>query len=155
MLKEHLARSLACLVLMALAVLPLPAKASDIRVSAPVVIGDDPGGPVLERARQVRALRQSGQDVRIVGAICNSACTMLLGLPQTCVSPRTIFGFHGPSRGGQRLDRAQFDRASHFIAQHYPPSLGRWYMNTARHRTQGVHKVAGSDLIAMGVRRCA
>lgn len=122
---------------------------------SPVVVQDDRGGYILNRAHEIDALRRSGREVRIVGTVCLSACTMLLGLPHACVSPRTVFGFHGPSRRGQRLDQAQFERASQFIALHYPPSLGRWYIDTGRHRINGLYEIAGSDLIAMGVTRCA
>ena len=123
-------------------------------VPAPLLVRDDRGGAIVARIRQVRALRQSGRDVRIVGSFCYSSCTLLLGLPGTCVSPRTVFGFHGPSRRGHRLDEARFERASHQIAGHYPAPLRDWYMTTARYRITGIYRRTGADLIAMGLRAC-
>lgn len=130
--------------------LVLPATAAP----AALVVRDDRGGAVLTRAVEIRDLRLSRRDVRIVGSICYSSCTMLLGLPGACVSPQTVFGFHGPSRSGAALDPVRFEQASRLIAMHYPPALRRWYMETARYETRGLHKLRGADLIRIGVRAC-
>ncbi len=119
-----------------------------------VVIRDDHGGKVVTRIREIGALRRSGRDVRIVGSVCYSTCTMLIGLETACVSPETEFGFHGPSQGGRKLDRAAFERASSIIAAHYPPVIRAWYLQTARYEIDGIHRVSGADLIALGMRRC-
>ncbi len=124
-------------------------------LTTPLIVRDDHGGQIVQRAREVEALRRSGRDVRIVGSVCYSSCTMLVGLPEACVSRDTVFGFHGPSRSGQRLDRARFERASALIAAHYPAPLRNWYMATARHELRGLHRMTGADLIRMGVRACA
>lgn len=119
-----------------------------------LVVRDDRGGAVLTRAVEIRDLRRSHRDVRIVGSICYSSCTMLLGLPGACVSPQTVFGFHGPSRSGAALDPMRFEQASRLIAMHYPPVLRRWYMETARYKIDGLRKLRGADLIRIGVRAC-
>ncbi len=79
---------------------------------------------------------------------------MFLGLPQMCVSPDTIFGFHGPSSYGQPLDPEVFERASNIIADHYPDVLKDWYMTTARHSLTGLYRVSGKELIRLGVAAC-
>lgn len=122
--------------------------------AGPLLVHDDRGGRIVARAREIDALRQSGRDVRIVGGVCYSACTMLLGLPKACVSRNTVFGFHGPSESGRRLDPDRFERASRLIAGYYPAQLRDWYLATARYRISGLFRLAGSDLIAMGVRAC-
>lgn len=120
----------------------------------PIIVRDDRGGNIVPRAHEIDALRHSGQDVKIVGSVCYSSCTMYLGLPTACVSENTVFGFHGPSRSGTHLDPALFERASQFIGAHYPRALRDWYLNTARHRTNGVYLLAASDVVAMGVMAC-
>ena len=121
---------------------------------AALVVRDDRGGAVLSRAVEIRELRQSRRDVRIVGSICYSSCTMLIGLPGACVSPQTVFGFHGPSHSGTALDPVRFEQASRLIAMHYPPKLRRWYMETARYEIEGLHKLRGAELIRIGVKAC-
>lgn len=121
---------------------------------APLVVNNDRGGLLRDRLRQLAGLRQQSRPVQITGNVCLSTCTMFLGLPNTCVSPSTTFGFHGPSSYGRALDPATFDTASRIIADHYPPTLRQWYMNTARYNIRGMHRVSGQNLINMGVRSC-
>ncbi|WOI58390.1 hypothetical protein [Palleronia sp. LCG004] len=130
-----------------------PSAGAALRQPA-LVVGDDRGGQILARMREIGALRQEGRDVRIVGSVCYSACTMLIGLETACVSPYTVFGFHGPSRSGQRLAPGAFERASTLIAAHYPPQIRAWYLKTARHEIDGLLRVSGKDLIALGMRAC-
>lgn len=122
--------------------------------SSPLVVGNDRGGDLRERIYEIRALRQTGQQVRIQGSICYSTCTMYLGLPQTCVSPDTTFGFHGPSSYGIPLGPEMFDHASKLIRDHYPKPLQQWYMDRARHQIWGVHRVSGREMIRLGVAPC-
>lgn len=79
---------------------------------------------------------------------------MFIGLPQTCISPNTVFGLHGPSSYGRSLDPATFNTASRVISQNYPPALRSWYMIDARFSINSVRRVRGSQLIDMGVRAC-
>lgn len=118
------------------------------------VVQNDRGGFIRDRLVELRNLRSSGRRVEIRGQICYSTCTMLLGLPNTCISPNTQFGFHGPSRNGRRLDADRFDYYSRVIAQYYPGQLNDWYMKTGRTRIDGVHHIKGSDIIQMGVKAC-
>jgi hypothetical protein len=118
----------------------------------PYVVGNDRGGLLREKLRQLGQLRQQSRPVEIRGAVCYSTCTMYLGLPQTCISPNTTFGFHGPSSYGRSLDAATFNRASTLISSYYPPALRQWYMSKGRYKINSVYKIKGSQIIQMGIR---
>ncbi|WP_174819129.1 hypothetical protein [Ruegeria atlantica] len=118
------------------------------------IIGNDRGGYLHDRLNELEELKRNGVQVEIRGRVCYSTCTMFLGLPETCVSPDTIFGFHGPSRSGRRLNEEDFDYFSQIMADHYPEPLKTWFMKKARNRINGVFKVKGSELIRMGVTAC-
>ncbi|WP_421704865.1 hypothetical protein [Aliiroseovarius sp.] len=119
-----------------------------------IVIRNDRGGLVAKRAEQIRQIRRSGQRVEIRGTLCLSSCTMYLGLPGTCVSPNTTFGFHGPSRSGRRLSPDEFEYWSALIARHYPAALRDWYMETGRMRITSYYRMSGRELIRLGVPAC-
>ncbi|MEZ5779567.1 MAG: hypothetical protein R3E44_14525 [Paracoccaceae bacterium] len=120
------------------------------------IITNDTGGSVAERVRTIRKMRHEGQGVAIPRGRCLSACTLYLGLPNTCVGRRARFGFHGPSSAtpGIGLPRAEFERWSRIMAEHYPTPIRRWFLQTARHRTIGVYMVSGAELIRLGVPEC-
>lgn len=121
-----------------------------------LVVGDDPGGSLPARVAQVARLRAEGAVVEIRGRYCLSACTLYIGLPRACVSPATVFGFHGPSSRfyGISLPPRQFEHWSRVMAAHYPPRLRRWFMASARHVTMGFARLSGRELIALGVAAC-
>lgn len=73
-------------------------------------------GFLRERLLQIGELQKQNRPVEIRGAICFSTCTVFIGLPNTCISPNTTFGFHGPSSNGRALDPLMFNRASRVIA---------------------------------------
>jgi hypothetical protein len=122
-----------------------------------VVIRNDKGGGVVDRVRIIRRYQVSGTHIEIRGNYCLSACTLYLNLPNTCVSPQTLFGFHGPSSRvyGISLDAAAFDYWSRIMADHYPEPLRSWFLTTGRHRTVGFHGFSGNDLIQLGIAQCA
>lgn len=120
-----------------------------------LVVGNDRGGLITDRLQQMRQLLIQSQPVEIRGDVCYSTCTMLLGLPDVCVSPQTAFGFHGPSESGRILDTATFETASQIIAGFYPSALRDWYLSSARYQIENVTQRSGADLIAMGVKPCA
>lgn len=134
--------------------LGLQASAQAEPSGSALVVNNDRGGSLRERIYEIRTLRESARPVQILGQICYSTCTMYLGLPQTCVSPRTTFGFHGPSSYGRSLEPAVFERASELIRDHYPTALRQWYMDEARHSLWGLHRVSGAEIIRLGVRAC-
>lgn len=120
-----------------------------------ITITRDMGGSVRERIMQVSDLSAKGTEVRIVGT-CISACTLLLGVPNACVTPTARLGFHGPStrKRGLPLPRAEYERVSAQMASLYPPQIGDWFMNTARKVTGDYILISGRDAIAMGARAC-
>lgn len=119
-----------------------------------IEITNDRGGLLVDRLVELQLLRQTGQQVRITGNICYSTCTMFLGLPQTCVSPQTTFGFHGPSSYGTPLDPQIFEQASQIMAAHYPQVLKDWYIKTGRHEIVKLYRFKGADIVRMGVPAC-
>ncbi|MEL6641548.1 MAG: hypothetical protein AAFP98_09590 [Pseudomonadota bacterium] len=137
-----------CAILMVGLFSPLSAQQ---KVGLPILdVGNHRGGKLRDQISQIDILRRSGQPVHITGDYCYSTCTMYLGLPQTCVLPQTVFGFHAPSQYGRRLDQATFERASQLIVAHYPPILHDWYMAHGRHQHFGMLKVTGAHLIRIG-----
>ncbi|MCD9149613.1 hypothetical protein [Pseudophaeobacter flagellatus] len=149
----NLGEAIATLALVALTLLS-PAEPAAATGQPPYVVRDDRGGFLRERLIELRELRASGRQVEIRGRVCYSTCTLLLSLPNTCISPRTQFGFHGPSESGHPLSPEKFDYYSHIIAQHYPAKLNQWYMQTGRKRIKRLFKIKGSEIIRMGVPAC-
>lgn len=133
---------------------PATAVAQSTSEFTPRIVRNDRGGVLRTRLAEIRLLRETGRPVRIEGNICYSTCTLYLGLPQTCVSPNTTFGFHGPSSWGRALDTETFNRASRIIADHYPAPLRKWYMDEARYKLRTIVRVDAKQIIQMGVRRC-
>ena len=140
--------------------LVLAASLATAVIAAPViaqqtlVIGNDRGGLVGQRAQLIERLKRAGQRVEIRGSVCYSSCTMYLGAGNVCVDPRTSFGFHGPSRSGRPLPADQFDKWSRIMAQYYSPQLQQWFMTQARYSITTVTQISGRELIAMGYRTC-
>ncbi|WP_417702448.1 hypothetical protein [Pseudophaeobacter sp.] len=149
----NLGKAVATLALIALTLF-IPAGSTAATGQSPYIVRNDRGGFLRERLIELRELRASGRQVEIRGRVCYSTCTLLLSLPNTCISPRTQFGFHGPSEGGHPLSPEKFDYYSRIIAQHYPAKLNRWYMQTGRKRINRLFKIKGSEIIRMGVRAC-
>jgi len=140
--------------LLAIGIAAIGADAGQAQQSQAYVVGNDRGGLLLDRIENIRQLRATGQPIQIQGRVCFSTCTMYLGLPQTCVSPQTTFGFHGPSSFGRALDAATFSHASSVIANHYPAPLREWYMREGRHEIRALYRFSGADIIKMGVKQC-
>jgi hypothetical protein len=119
-----------------------------------IVIGNDHGGYVGERAGIVDRIRALGTRVEIRGNICYSACTMYLGAGNVCVSPATTFGFHAPSRHGQALAPEDFEHWTGVMARFYAQPLRQWYMTTARYDRTRVTELSGAELIRLGYQAC-
>jgi hypothetical protein len=133
---------------------PQPAAAQSVGYAPrAVLIRNDMGGDVGARANKIAAMRAQGQHVAIVGAACYSSCTMYLGLPGTCVSRKTQFGFHRPSFYGAALSPAKFEYWSQVIAQHYPAALQGWYLRVGRYSTNLI-RMSGAELIRLGMPEC-
>ncbi|WP_417808808.1 hypothetical protein [Thioclava sp.] len=117
------------------------------------VVMNDRGGLLGQRAEEIRVLAQTGQRVELRGQ-CLSACTLYLKLPNACVAPDAVFGFHGPSWYGHPLPVDRFEAFSNLMARHYREPLRSWFMNTARYRTSSYYQLSGHQLIGMGYSPC-
>ncbi len=119
------------------------------------IISYDMGGDLGERIRIVERLRQNGTEVRIEGT-CVSACTLYLGLPNSCVTAGAILGFHGPRTrtAGLPLPREDFDRLSAVMAGYYPRQIRQWFWSEARMVTQSYFTISGRQAAKMGARLC-
>ena len=124
-------------------------------IANPLIISDDMGGPLEDRMEILANLRGSDRPVIIRGK-CYSSCTLYLGLPQTCVEPQAVFGFHGPSSSiyGLALPPDEFEYWSRIMADHYPPALAEWFMAKGRNVIVGGYFMSGSEVIRLGAREC-
>jgi len=134
--------------------LGLAGQIASAQQQSPLIIGNDRGGGVGERARLVDSLQASGQRIEIRGNLCYSACTMYLGAGNVCVSPNTVFGFHGPTRNGQPLPAESFDHWSRIMARYYNEPLGNWFMTEARYMRGDVYRLTGAQIIQLGYPSC-
>lgn len=123
------------------------------QTQAAFIVQSDRGGMLGQRSREIRKLRAAGQRVELRGT-CLSACTMYLSLPNVCVSSSATFGFHGPTRDGQRLSDPEFDHWSQVMANNYREPLRSWFLTEARYRTSGFYKLSGAELIRIGYPQC-
>jgi hypothetical protein len=129
-----------------------------VRSPSQILVTNDLGGPVEERMRRVERMRSRGEGVAIPYGRCISACTLYLGLPNTCVGRQAEFGFHGPSAAtrGLGLPFGEFQRISQQMANYYPEPLRSWFMSTARHIINAsYYRVSGAQLIQLGFSECA
>ncbi|SEN51128.1 hypothetical protein SAMN04488003_11931 [Loktanella fryxellensis] len=137
------------IVLLALHAAPQTAAADQV-----IVVSNDRGGKIGARARMLEGMRASQSRIEIRGGVCYSACTMYLGMDNLCISPATVFGFHGPSRNGRALSPAEFEHWSQIMAQYYPAGLREWFLQTARYSVSRVLRVDGASLIRAGYASC-
>ncbi len=141
---------------MAVIIAFLPGRAYATQTRAVLIIGNDPGGRLETRIKEIKDLRANHTQVRITHGYCNSACTLYLGLRNTCVSRDVSFGFHGPMSQfyGLALPPDAFEYWSGVMAAHYPASIRAWYLSDARYTTVGLRQLSGRELIKRGVREC-
>ena len=127
-----------------------------IQAQTAIVITQDLGGSVESRLRGIEQLRVAGTRVEIRGQ-CASACTMLLGLPNTCVARSSRLGFHGPQSQyyGISLPPEEFEHWSRIMASHYPGAIKSWFMSEARQTTMSLVTLTGAQAIKMGARSCS
>lgn len=119
------------------------------------IIRSDGGGSLQERIAQIAQLDADGTRIEIRGQ-CASACTMYLGMQNTCVYPSAKLGFHGPQSQlyGISLPADEYQYWTHVMADHYPEQIRAWYLQTASQVTVGVYFISGSDAIRMGAHAC-
>lgn len=129
--------------------------AAPVAAQSALIVNNDLGGSVEERLTMIAALRIEGRRVEIRGQ-CASACTMYLGLPNTCVSRSSRLGFHGPQSQyyGISLPPDEFEYWSRVMASNYPASIAQWFMSQARETTMGLITISGAQAIKMGAQAC-
>lgn len=131
------------------------AQASPDLKSTVVIVSNDQGGSVSKRAQFIRKVKRANLQVRIEGWMCNSSCTMLAFLPQTCIDPKTVFGFHGPFIDSRKMTEKEFEDWSRFMAQYYPPDFRRWFLQEARYaKKYELMRVTGKEMIRFGAKPC-
>ena len=113
----------------------------------------DHGGYVEEYKAKYKRIKDRGERV-IIDGICNSACTLLLGiipLNRVCVTPRASLGFH----------MAYYDRATTFgikvtsyagtadLMSYYPKPVKEWIDRNGGLTPEMKRVKNGPDLWAM------
>jgi hypothetical protein len=94
--------------------------------------------------------RQAGNRFEINGAVCQSSCTLFLGVGDVCVGPHTRFGFHAPSHGGlfranPKLEARAVAAMSEMYSQGHP-ALGPWFEQNALHKILTMTHLTGQQL---------
>ncbi|MBO9445960.1 hypothetical protein [Ruegeria sp. R14_0] len=137
--------------LAALTLASVPAASKEIQV------GNDRGGRIVDRMVQIEIANRTQAQFRITGDYCHSSCTMLLGADDVCVSPKTVFGFHGPHRANRtKMTTDEFDRKSVSLSRYYPSPVKSWFMSKARFAGPNeLLYVSGEYLIGLGIKECA
>jgi hypothetical protein len=98
--------------------------------SADYRITQDYGGPIERYKAKYAAIRDRGERV-IIDGVCNSACTLLLGivpLNRVCVTPRASLGFHMPYYDMAATDGVKvvsYAGTGDFLS-YYPEGLKDW-----------------------------
>lgn len=121
--------------------------------------GASQGGSVKRYFRMYSDAVSDGDGFQITAAECVSACTFFLRAPFTCVSSKTTFKFHVPSKYMFfKPDNA--DEINEALAQWYDLTgngdLGEWF-RSVMHDTGSMKfaKLKGSQLIAeFGIKEC-
>lgn len=103
----------------------------------PLRIVNDTGGNPYEYAALYRELLASGRAVKL--GECNSACTMLMSLPNACLLRGKRFGFHASNFGG---------RFNGVVAQHYTPRI-REAFERDWGRSRVMRKFTAEELVAI------
>jgi hypothetical protein len=98
---------------------------------ATVLIGGDNGGMIEEYTSRYRQVRDSGEQVVIVGT-CMSACTMVLGLvprERICATANAVLGFHAAWEYDKSGARIASPSGTRDLMQTYPAAVRAWISN--------------------------
>lgn len=143
-------KSLFVSTLVALSLLsPVQASSPVPEMRPPTSLTVDPGGSITERMRTIELLRENNAKVVIEG-LCISACTMLLSLPNACMKPYTIFGFHSASQG---FEMSSFGNA--ILKRFYPPKILDWVMEKKALESLDLTPMDDVEANSLGVPYCA
>ena len=109
----------------------------------------DLGGNIGDRLGEMHTMR----GVKIDGT-CASACTLYLGLPETCLTKRAKLGFHGPNLpSGRKMPKVAFEGWTKAMAEKYPPAIARWFMAEARYSDDLIY-IKADQAVKLGARMC-
>ena len=107
------------------------------------------GGNVYEFKAEFDQIARSGEQVRIDGH-CQSACTMLLGYRNACVTRGATLLFHAGASHGE-LD----SRKTSIMLNHYNGKLRAYLKSNGAMETRSFTSISGSDMIdKFGYREC-
>jgi hypothetical protein len=126
----------------------LPASArADVRITR------DFGGHVDQYKKRYAEIRERGERV-IIDGICNSACTLVLGivpLNKICVTPRASMGFH-QAYYDRRYTAGMYVQSyagTDELMSYYPATLKEWIAEKGGLARQMKTIKNGSDLWAI------
>jgi len=112
----------------------------------------DMGGSIKARLEEMQ-----GMSGVVIDGECFSACTLYLGLPETCVTSRAKLGLHSPktklSGYIMPLPKDEWESLTQLMSTYYPEKISEWYMAEARHSTDIV-TITGEQAVAMGAKAC-
>ena len=123
---------------------------------APLVVGNNPGGLVVQFLGQEQTLEAQGRGVVVVGR-CASACTVVLHNPNVCVTPGGSFMFHKvflarPTPQGL-LRGPDDEQTTAVLWSMYPSGVQAWINAHGGLRDQPLI-MSAQQAWAAGVRRC-
>jgi len=121
-----------------------PARAATASAGKPIVIHNNRGGNVLQMIQRRNELERSGRPVRITG-VCNSACTMLITLPNACLDPDARIGFHAPRLPGTKIIPPIVDQ---LMAMHYRNGIRDRWDAEWRHSLD-YHRLSAREYVAL------
>lgn len=122
----------------------------------PLVVGNNPGGLVVQFLQQEQTLEVQGRGVVVVGR-CASACTVVLHNPNVCVAPGGSFMFHKaflarPTPQGL-LRGPDDEQTTAVLWSMYPSGVQAWINAHGGLRDQPLN-MSAQQAWAAGVRRC-
>lgn len=128
----------------ALALLPLAAAADIVRVGEFIDVTNHRGGNVIEMVQTRAQLERSGRKVRIRG-YCRSACTMLVTMPNACLGPKAVLGFHAPRLPNTKIIPPYVPE---IMAQFYRGGIRKKW-NESWSRSLEMHRISARDYIKL------
>jgi hypothetical protein len=139
-------RPFACLLILC-ATMIAPSAWADLRITR------DHGGRVDDYKARYAKVRDAGDRV-IIDGICNSACTLVLGivpLNRICVTPRASLGFHEAylDKGWTLGVRVASASGTADLMSYYPPSVKTWIARNGGLTPQMKRVKNGPDLWTM------
>lgn len=110
-----------------------------------IIIQHDAGGMLGEYLERAARYRNRWMRVEIIGD-CLSSCTVLVSVPDTCVGPNAVLGFHAPMQNiGPHTGTSYF--ATVMMAK-YPEPVRKWVIDNGG-LTEKMIYLHGPELQAM------